>query len=121
MVALINDLLTYLLTYLKFQRRTGFRPRRAQVFLGDCNNDRQLEMNAETGNTYITETMRDAVEILTVNWNQIFSIMATLVKVDREQPITRNGNITFWTPMSPFIANENAENCRCRQPNPTVV
>jgi len=31
--------------------------------LGDSNNDRQPEMAAKTGNTYISETMKDATVI----------------------------------------------------------
>jgi len=38
-----------------------------EVYLGDSNNDRQSEMAAETGNTYISETMKDAVKIPTTN------------------------------------------------------
>jgi len=37
------------------------------VFLGDFSNDRQLEMAAESRNTYITETMRDTIKISTAN------------------------------------------------------
>jgi len=29
-----------------------------EVYLGDSNNDRQLETAAETGNTYISETVK---------------------------------------------------------------
>lgn len=32
-------------------------------FLGDCNNDRRMQMVAETGNTYITKTMTYRTEI----------------------------------------------------------
>ena len=38
-----------------------------KVSLGDSNNDRQPEMVAETGNTYISETMKDTIEISTAN------------------------------------------------------
>jgi len=34
------------------------------VYLGDTNNERQPEMVTETGNTYISETMAESVEIL---------------------------------------------------------
>jgi len=37
------------------------------VSLGDSNNDRQPEMAAETGNVYISGTMRDTIEIPTAN------------------------------------------------------
>jgi len=39
-----------------------------RVSLGDFNNDRQLEMVAEIGNTYISETITDSVEIPTAIW-----------------------------------------------------
>jgi len=35
------------------------------VSLGDFNNDEQLEMAAETGNTYISEAVTDIIEITT--------------------------------------------------------
>jgi len=35
--------------------------------LGDSNNDRQPEMAADTGNTYISETMNDIIKIPTTN------------------------------------------------------
>ena len=37
------------------------------VYLGDSNNGRQSEMAAETGNTYIFETVSDTVKIQTTN------------------------------------------------------
>jgi len=36
-----------------------------KVPLGDSNNDRQPKMAAETGNTYVSESMSDTIEILT--------------------------------------------------------
>jgi len=38
-----------------------------KVYLGDYNNERQSKTAAETGNTYISETMRGTVNILTTN------------------------------------------------------
>ena len=39
-----------------------------EVYLGDSNNDRQSpEMAAETGNTYISETVKGTVKIPTTN------------------------------------------------------
>jgi len=37
------------------------------VSLGDFNNDRQPEMAAETGNTYISETVTDGIKIPKAN------------------------------------------------------
>jgi len=60
--------------------------------LGDSNNDGQPEMSAETGNTYISETMRDAIKIPTANLG--FTTIQSLKKVsasdcnsDRQQEI----------------------------------
>jgi len=36
-----------------------------EVHLGDSNNDRQSEIEAETGNVYISETMKGTVKIPT--------------------------------------------------------
>ena len=38
-----------------------------EVYLDDSSNDRQSEMAAETGNTYISETMIGTVKIPTTN------------------------------------------------------
>jgi len=38
-----------------------------EVYLGDSNNDRQSEMAVETGNTYISETVKGTVKIPTTN------------------------------------------------------
>jgi len=38
-----------------------------KISLGDYNDDRQPEMAVETGNTYISETMRDINKIPTAN------------------------------------------------------
>jgi len=44
-----------------------------EVYLGDSNNDRQSEMAAETGNAYISETMKGTVKIPTTNLGYIGS------------------------------------------------
>jgi len=36
-----------------------------EVYLGDSNNGRQSEMAAETGNAYISETIKGAIKIPT--------------------------------------------------------
>ena len=38
-----------------------------EVYLGDSNNDRQSEMAADTGNAYISETVKGTVKIPTTN------------------------------------------------------
>jgi len=38
-----------------------------EVYLGDYNNDRQSETAAETGNTYISETLKSTDKIPTTN------------------------------------------------------
>jgi len=46
----------------------GFRPRRARrVFSDDSNNHQQPETAVETGNIYVSETMRSTVKIPTAN------------------------------------------------------
>jgi len=47
-----------------FQRQTGIFDigEQKNVYLGDSSNDRQPEMTIETGNTYISETMRDTIK-----------------------------------------------------------
>ena len=48
-----------------------------EVYVGDSNNDRQSEMAAETGNTYISETMKGTVKIPTTNlgyrWKRVLA------------------------------------------------
>jgi len=50
-----------------------------KVSLDDSNNGRPPEMAAETGNTYISETLTDSVEIPTANAE--FSTMASAIEV----------------------------------------
>jgi len=54
----------YLQNYDTYRRNSNSEPtafstmaNSQEVYLGDSNNDRQSEMAAETGNTYISETM----------------------------------------------------------------
>jgi len=43
-----------------------------KAYLGVSKDDRQLKMAAETGNTYISETMKGTVKILTTNLCFVF-------------------------------------------------
>jgi len=44
-----------------------FQEHYANLSLGDFNNDRQPEMAVDTGNTYISEIMKDIIKIPTIN------------------------------------------------------
>jgi len=70
-----------------------------EVYLSDSNNDRQSEIAAETGNTYISEAMIGTVKIATTNlgyetmyrWKMV---LASKCNSDR-QP-----KISIWPPKS---------------------
>ena len=67
-----NLQLTYFWKYGKYRQNPNFKPgvfdhgELEKMSLCDSNNDRQSEMAAETGNTYISEITIDSVKIPTV-------------------------------------------------------
>jgi len=66
------------------------------VYLGDSNNDRQPEMAAETGNTYISDTMRHTVFIPTENLR--FTTIPSLKKASSDCNSGRQPEIAIWLP-----------------------
>jgi len=50
------------------------------MFLDDSSNDRQPEIAADTGNTYISETMKDIINISTTNLKFKFTTTDSLKK-----------------------------------------
>jgi len=53
----ISETMTYIIKILTAKLRHSTKANSQEVYLGDSNNERQSEMAAETGNTYISETI----------------------------------------------------------------
>jgi len=68
-----------------------------EAYLGDSNNDRQSEMAAESGNTYISETVKGTVKIPTTNlgYKSMYRWKMVLAsKYDSDQ----QPEISIWPP-----------------------
>jgi len=63
----ISETMTFTIKIPSANRRHSTTANSQEVYLGDSNNERQLEMAAETGNTYISETMWGAIKIPKTN------------------------------------------------------
>ena len=71
-----------------------------EVYLGDSNNDRQSEMAAETGNTYISVTIWGTVKIPTTNlrfktmykWKIVLARSATAIDNRKYRYAPKTGN-----------------------------
>jgi len=59
--------MTYIIKIPTANQRYSTMANSQDAYLGVSKNDRQLKMAAETGNTYISETMKGRVKILTTN------------------------------------------------------
>jgi len=61
----ISETMTYTINIPTTNLRYSNMANSREVYVGDSNNDRQLEMAAETGNTYISETVKSTAKIPT--------------------------------------------------------
>jgi len=61
-----------------------------EVYLGDSNNDWQSVMAAETENTYISETKKGIVKILTTNVGYKTMCRCKIVSISKQRPTTEN-------------------------------
>jgi len=77
-----------------------------RVSPGDSNNDRQPEITAETGNTYISETIPDSIETLTEN--PVFSTMTNSIKVLPSEP--EMARLASKTSILPFSVVDRCRN-----------
>jgi len=75
-----------------------------EVYLGDSNNDRQSEMAAETGNTYISETVKGTVKILTTNLGHKTMYRWKPVSASKYNS-ERQPKISIWPPKPEIIAS----------------
>jgi len=57
----ISETMTYIINIAMTNLRHSTMANWQEMYLGDSNNDRQSEMAAETGNTYISETVKSTV------------------------------------------------------------
>jgi len=57
--------MTYIIKIPTANQRYSTMANSQEAYLGVFKDDRQLKMAAETGNTYISETMKGTVKILT--------------------------------------------------------
>jgi len=69
-----------------------------EVYLGDANNDRQLETAAETGNACISETVKSTVNIPTTNLGYRWKIVSASKYNSHRQP-----EISIWPPKPEII------------------
>jgi len=75
-----------------------------EVYLGDSNNDRQSEMAAETGNTYVTETVKSTVKIPTTNLGYKTTYRWKIVSASKYNS-DRQPEISIWPPKPEIITS----------------
>jgi len=64
-----------------------------EVYIGDSNNDRQSETAAETGNTYISETVKSNVKIQSANLGYKSRYRWKIVSASKYNSHRQPGNI----------------------------
>jgi len=75
-----------------------------EVYIGDSNNDRQSEMAAETGNTYISEIVKGTVKIPTTNLQMGYKTMYRC-KIVKQYNRDRQPEISIGPPKPEIITS----------------